>query len=58
MNKHLIWLQTNRRKVNIKLLEIECKLPENTVAKWLNNERGLPVKHYPVVIKWVEDLRS
>lgn len=58
MNKHLIWLKNNRRKVNIKLLEQECNLPENTVAKWLNNERGLPVKHYAVVIKWVEDLRN
>lgn len=57
MNKHLIWLINNRRKVNINLLEQECKLPTNTVAKWLNNERSLPVKHYSVVIKWVEDLR-
>jgi hypothetical protein len=58
MNKHLIWLQINRRKVNINLLETECKLPANTVAKWLNNERPLPVKHQPIIIEWVINLRG
>ena len=58
MNKHLVWLKNNRRKVNINLLETECNVPTNTVAKWLNNERLLPVKHYPVIIKWIEDLRK
>lgn len=58
MNKHLIWLQKNKRKVNINLLECECKLPSNTVAKWLNNERQLPVKHYPVIINWIKEFRK
>ena len=58
MNKHLIWLQNNKRKVNINLLESECKLPLNTVAKWLNNERGLPVKHINVIVKWIKEFRG
>lgn len=58
MNKHLIWLKNNRRKVNIKLLEIECFLPTNTVAKWVNGERLLPVKHHSVIIKWIIEFRK
>jgi hypothetical protein len=58
MNKHLIWLQINRRKVNINLLENECNLPTNTVAKWLNGERPLPTKHHAVIIEWVIKFRG
>ena len=58
MNKHLIWLKNNRGKVNINILEKECLLPSNTVYKWLNEERLLPVKHHATVIKWVKDFRK
>ena len=58
MNKHLIWLKNNRRKVNISLLESECKLPTNSVAKWVNSERLLPVKHHAVIIKWIKYFRG
>jgi hypothetical protein len=58
MNKNLEWFIRKKDFIKINRIEQELDIPEGTLKKFVDGNRGLPENWHPTVIDWIRKFRQ